>query len=68
MKYTVILLYPDYMATNYGQDIYATHQEASNAELAVLMAQESAANLYEAEPEDFYPLFVVAGHHDDLTP
>lgn len=75
--YTVLLLYPDYIANNYGQDTYLACVEAPNVELAVGLAQDMAAAASktpgnkdedEHDPDDFYPLLTIAGHHDDLTP
>ena len=71
MKYTVLLLYPDYLAHNYGEDTYAEHVEAIDPQAAVEAAQSSASALFgddNTDADDFTPLLVVAGHHDDLTP
>ena len=73
--YTVLLLYPDYMTDNFGQDTYLAHVEAGDPESAVVQAQKWAmtANidpedmgLVQDFSEDFFPLFVCEGHRDDL--
>ena len=72
-KYTVILLYPDYIADNYGQETYLAHVTANSPELAVRAAQTRA---FTDNPEyadngdlpDFYPLAVFAGQLEDLKP
>lgn len=74
-KYTVLLLRPEYMADNFGQDTYLAHVEA----LDVLSAQELAqweANLADTPPNtgdhdpgeaaDYHVLAVFKGHLDDM--
>jgi hypothetical protein len=71
-KYSVLLLYPDYMAETYGEDTYFAHVTAVDPIEAVRRAQIQALN---AQPryirkgskvEDFKPLLVIAGHHDAM--
>lgn len=68
-KYSVLLLYPDYIAETYGQDTYFTHVEADNVAGAIVMAQSEAedSNVSRGELADFFPLLVIEGWHDDLT-
>ena len=74
MKYTVILLRPDYMAGNFGQDTYMDHVEAPDAISAVQEARTGAINAdygddaYEALPGDYFVLAVFAGWHDEVNP
>jgi hypothetical protein len=77
-KYTVILLYPDYLAENYGQEIYLAHVEADSPEDAIKNAQREAVDFAipdendESEivlaMDDFLELFVAEGHVQDITP
>lgn len=79
-KYTVILLYPDYVAENYGQETYMTSVEAEDPVAAVAKARsevldaaltEADGGQYESEYEDPADLFVIAvieGEHADVNP
>lgn len=69
--YSVLLLYPDYLTDNYGQETYLVHVEAGDAESAVVAARADVAISFEYDwsvenVEDFYPLLVCAGHVEDL--
>lgn len=70
LKYTVLLLYPDYMAENYGEDTYLAWVEAVNTKQAVRKAQIEAMRAQGGQPgvtaDDFLPLFACSGHHIDL--
>lgn len=70
--YTVILLYPDYASENYGQEHYITTIKASNANVAIIRAQQRAfdsskydhgATRYQVinDPDDFYVVAVICG-------
>jgi hypothetical protein len=69
--YSVLLLYPDYMSDNYGQETYFCHVRALNPDEAIENAQAEAvqANTPDgeepdlSETEDFAPLLVLDGHH-----
>lgn len=71
MKYTVLLLYPDYIATDYVQETWLAHVTATDPTGAILFAQLDACENQEDyeidDPNDWYTLFVCEGHHDDLT-
>ena len=75
-QYTVLLLYPDYAADEFGKETYLAWVEAESPEDAVLTAQEEAippwadppGNYDPEEGAGFYPLLVVEGHLSDLTP
>jgi hypothetical protein len=66
-KYTVVLLYPDYIAAQFGET-YLAHVEAATVPDAVKAGQLEAQDGYLdlGEHTDFLPVFVVAGHHNDL--
>ena len=67
MKYTVLLLYPDYMAETFGQETYMTTVTADNVTQAKRLAQEEVAAENKAEnPADFFVLCVLTGEHDDI--
>lgn len=72
MKYTVLLLRPDYIASDYGQDTYLAWVEADDVATAQVLAQREA---YQADvpPDDddydesahrpdYHVLIVVEGH------
>ena len=59
--YTVILLYPDYIASNYGQDYYFWNGEAESPTDAARKAQQFIASEHNNEPEDFYVVVVIRG-------
>jgi len=69
-RYTVLLLYPDYAANNYGLDTYLAHVETSDGpqeavNLAAAMAEADNGGLA-GKAEDFHCLLCIAGHHEDL--
>lgn len=69
-KFSVLLLYPDYLAENFGQDTYFTHVEAEAPAVAVTTAQREAVHGMVdtcAEVDDFHPLLCIEGHHTDLA-
>lgn len=74
--YTVLLLRPDYVADNYGQDTYQAHVTAANVEEAITKGQEQAVEAdlapgcipVEVNPEDYFVLSVHTGHLQDLKP
>jgi len=75
LPYTVLLLYPDYLASIFGQEIYRDQVYARNAGEAIEFAQRHALKANDvwaaedgADPSDFYPLFTVRGHWEDLAP
>jgi hypothetical protein len=68
-KYTVLLLYPDYLAEPYGQDTYLAHVVEENGFLAGREAQRIVAGIQRdniVSAEDFHIRAVFAGHLDDL--
>lgn len=73
-KYTVLLLYPDYMAATFGHDTYHVWVEAISPHAAFARAQEACAKVNEWElPEDaqamrdMHLLAIYEGHHKDLS-
>ena len=75
-EYTVLLLYPDFVADEFGKETYLAWVYAQNPEDAVISAQAEACHPWDGPPEnydpeegaDFYPLLVVEGRHQDITP
>jgi hypothetical protein len=64
--YSVLLLYPDYLSEQYGEETYYAFVEAANSLDAVAAAQREAAVAQDVEiddPADFAPLLVTRGHH-----
>lgn len=74
MKYTVLLLRPDYVASNFGQDTYLAWVEADDVATAQTLAQREAyrsdvplGDDESANHSDYYVLFVAEGHVDNLA-
>ncbi len=80
-RYSVLLLYPDYAATQYGEETYLAHVTGASVEAAMASAQDEAFGDYQGDfedkgdatvdgrnPADFVVLMCVAGHHNDLCP
>lgn len=71
MKFSVLLLYPDYLAEDYGQDTKWMWIEAEDEFDATNIAQLELAKT-ESQLEDtaldFHPLLVLHGWHDDVKP
>ena len=62
--YTVILLYPDYIAENFGEEIFIDITQAELPAIAVEKVRKIAiaANAdYKIDPEDFLPIAVFEG-------
>lgn len=71
-RWTVLLLRPDYLASEYGTDTYLAHVEADSASAAVYAAQEEVAGIDSAADgidvdrcTDYLPLLCIRGHHAD---
>ena len=68
--YTVLLLYPDYLASDYGHETYLAHVHAHTTEAAIRFAQNEVAsagdNGLDSAP-DFHVLAVFAGHQIDIA-
>jgi hypothetical protein len=66
-SYTVLLLYPDYMATEYGHETFLTHVRANTGTEAVRQARKEACIMNDhASAKDFFVLAVFHGHHEDI--
>lgn len=69
-RYTVLLLLPDYLASEFGHDTHLVWTKAKNRASAIREAQKFAAKeseALEASPDDYHPLFVCYGHQDNLN-
>lgn len=71
MKYTVILMRPDYATDNFGNDAVLIAVDAKSprealaeARALVLEADDNA----QAEPADYYCIAVIEGEHVNLNP
>lgn len=64
--YTVVLLFPDYLADDYGKDTYTALVTASDIKHAVEVAQREAfdSNKDSEDPEDFALVLMFQGHHE----
>jgi hypothetical protein len=68
-KFTVILLYPDYLANTFGHDTYMTCVEADSVELAIFAATSDAIEDNDrmlSEREDWFVIAVIEGDHQDV--
>lgn len=70
-NYTVLLLLPDYLASNYGLETFLSFVVAKGVRSAIRQAQRQArlelgAHLVGGRASDFAHLFVCLGHVDDL--
>lgn len=68
-SWTVLLLYPDYLAENYGEETYLTWVNATSAADAEKFAREEVVltNNFDADDaENFAVLFVTLGMHPNL--
>lgn len=63
MKYTVLLLYPDYGST----ETYLAHVTAIGPAVAQIVAAQEASSGSEYRWCEFRVLFVTEGHHKDLS-
>jgi len=66
-KFTVLLLYPEYLADTFGQDTYLAWVEAPDLPLAIKAARAQVGRANRAKHKDFYVLFLCAGHIRDLV-
>lgn len=70
MKYTVLLLRPDYIADEFGKDCFTSQLEADSPAQAEVFAQKEAAEIDGFEGlrfADYHVLAVYAGHLDNLA-
>lgn len=73
-KFTVLLLKPDYVADNFGQDVALVHVEATDVAQAQFRAREKACAADHPTDEeredagawDYHVLAVFEGHHADI--
>ena len=69
-SYSVLLLYPDYMAENYGQDTFLTTVKAQGPEQALEQARQEAAESYGnselQDPQDMHLLLLCEGEITDI--
>lgn len=63
MKYTVLLLYPEYGST----ETYLAHVEAIGPAVAQIVAAQEASSGSEYRWCEFTVLFTTEGHHNDLA-
>jgi hypothetical protein len=66
--YTVILIYPDYIASQYGEEFWYDHVEAETVAQAIEAARQNAQNCNETYDDcgkDFAVVAVFEGHHYD---
>lgn len=71
MKYTVLLLRPDYVADDYGQDTYQAWVEAESVTEAIRKAQLEVVIVDDPDDRfnfaaDYFVLAVYLGHQADI--
>lgn len=67
IKYTVVLLYPDYMTGNFGQDVFVAHVEALDTDQAISSAQDKAFDANASacmDSHDFALVVMFGGWHE----
>ena len=69
MKYTIVLMYPDYIAENYGEETYTAYVDADTLRAAIDSATEEALKANKItkksglrRPEDWAVVFACQGH------
>jgi hypothetical protein len=70
-SFTVLLLRPDYIADQYGEDSLLCWVSADSPADALQKARAEAIKIDEApdaDPDDYACLLIVAGTHEDLNP
>lgn len=74
-NFTVVLLTPEYLAEQYGEDSWVGTVTCNTPKQAINTARETAALLYREEkadvsvnPVDFFVIAVFRGHLKDLNP
>ena len=71
-KYTVLLLYPDNIASDFGSETFLAHVTSGDAHCAVIAARAQVAEEFDQEDrdntdfDDFYCLAVFEGHLEAL--
>lgn len=71
-KYTVLMIVPDYIANNYGEETYMTYVQAESVEEAQKEAQIQAQIVMvediddSDDPKDFLVCFVCEGFVKDI--
>jgi hypothetical protein len=68
-KFSVLLLYPDYMSDTFGHDTIYIWTMAADSVAAVRCAQRKAVCHRDCDvgtEEDFHPLLVISGHRKGL--
>lgn len=69
--YTVILLYPDYAAEEFGHETFMTSVSANTPEAAVAGARSECVSGFGNDgigKNDLFVIAVIEGEHDDLNP
>lgn len=68
--FTVVLSVPDYKADQFGKDVVVVHLRGYSVEEAITRARAEVVwlpDFSDAVPEDFVPVFVCEGTHDNLV-
>jgi len=71
LPYTVVLMTPDYLANQYGEDVETCHVFGENRIKAIMNARMKAQEKLDAlehDPDDFAALFVCHGHQANIAP
>ena len=71
-KYTVLLMYPDYISNDYGKETYQAFAAGAGVEDAIKEARQDCisdnAGAEFDSPEDLSVLAVYEGHQLDVSP
>jgi len=69
LRFTVLLLYPDYLAATFGHETYLAHVLAHTALDAIRIAQRDRfIRAREGHASDWHPLACFRGHVHDCNP
>lgn len=64
-KYTVVLIYPDYLAEDYPRDCYISYVNSENPRTAIKKAKQEAAKANKIkDKDDFLAIACFDGHSD----
>ena len=69
VKYSVLLLYPDYIANDFGSDTYYTFVVAATPREALDKARQSCLKVCPDinDPVDLFCLLLIHGHKHDMA-
>jgi len=64
-KYSILLMYPDYMSQDWPYETYFTYLRAATSQEAVILAKKEACqenDMLKNKADDFYAILCIAGY------